>query len=381
MPQMLKGLADSAGIAVYTASHTPGGISVGDIAQGNQAHAYNPAVYALIRTKKWDFVVIQDNQGRFVRDSAQFPTTSLVKAGHIKLMDSVKANNSCAKIILFGGWAWKNGMPPYGNTGIECIQRILRNYVVLNDTMKEVIAPIGEAWIKAVNYLPSVDLWDADGAHPSYTGSYLTASVIFSTIFNLPAKNLNYNGTLTPSTAYSLRAFGDSSVFNATFHSKYNLGGVQNIGIQQSGGQLSVPAAFATYRWFENGVDVGNAASLNAVAGNSYMALLKENDGCYIKTCSYVYLPTALAEKEPDGEIWLYPNPVSGGHLTVRSPDEAWLQRAELFNAAGARQAVAIEKANGEWRISTGGLKSGCYLLLLRSESRSYCKKIMVNND
>ena len=194
---MVKALADSAGLPVVTGMHAPGGISVGDVAQGTQAHMNNPALFSLIRSRKWDFAVIQDNQGRFVRDSAVFPSTSLVIQGHLNIMDSVKANNSCAKIILFGGWAWKNGMPPFGNTGTESIQRILVNYRVLNDTMKETIAPIGLAWIKAYNYLPAVNLWDTDDAHPSYAGSFLTASVLFSTIFNLPARDLDFVGTLT----------------------------------------------------------------------------------------------------------------------------------------------------------------------------------------
>jgi hypothetical protein len=111
MPQMVKSLADSAGVNAYVAMHAPGGISVGDVAQGNQAHMNNPVLFSLIRSRKWDVVVIQDNQGRFVRDSAQFPSTavSLVIDGHLRLMDSVKANNACAKVVLFGGWAFKNG--------------------------------------------------------------------------------------------------------------------------------------------------------------------------------------------------------------------------------------------------------------------------------
>src|SRR4051812_32486983 len=88
MPLIVKAFADSAALPVVTGMHAPGGVSVGDISQGSMAHMNNPVLYNLIRSKKWDFVVIQDNQGRFVRDSAQFPSSSLVVEGHLQIMDS-----------------------------------------------------------------------------------------------------------------------------------------------------------------------------------------------------------------------------------------------------------------------------------------------------
>ncbi len=182
MPQLFQDYATAANKPVYFAMHAPGGISVGDISQGTSAHMNNPVVYSLINSMKWDYVVIQDNQGRFILDSAQFPSSSLVIKGHLMLMDSIKANNSCAKVLWFGGWAMKNGYPPYGNTGPESIKRILCNYRVLNDTAKEIVSPIGEAWIKAITNIPATNLWDSDDTHPSLAGSYLTAAVVFHTI-------------------------------------------------------------------------------------------------------------------------------------------------------------------------------------------------------
>jgi hypothetical protein len=380
MPQMVQSLASAAGATAYVGMHAPGGVSVGDIAQGNMAHMNNPALFSLIRSRKWDFVVIQDNQGRFVRDSAQFPSTSvsLVVDGHLRLMDSVKANNSCAKVILFGGWAFKNGSPPYGNTGIEMIRRILCNYRVLNDTMKEVISPIGEAWIKGINYLPAVNLWDPDDAHPSYAGSYLTASVIFSTIFNLPAKPLNYDGALAPGTAYTLRAFGDTSVFNPVFHVKYNLDGIKKIVPQESNGQISLPGTFAGYTWYKDGIFIGSTAVITATTDGNYSAIVQENDGCLVKTCVYSYSAGAVGLKElrPGAGENVYPNPVAGGGtLAIRHSLVAPI--VELYTMAGVRQEVHVDQLEDETRLSTAGLTPGCYLLKLGAANGSW-HKIMV---
>src|SRR4051812_35601053 len=66
MPQMVEDFATAANKPVLIAMHAPGGVSVGDIAQGTMAHMNNPVLFNLIRSKLWDYVVIQDNQGRFI---------------------------------------------------------------------------------------------------------------------------------------------------------------------------------------------------------------------------------------------------------------------------------------------------------------------------
>lgn len=375
MPQMVKAFADSAHIPVSIAMHAPGGISVGDTAQGTQAHMNNPVLFSLIRSQKWDFAVIQDNQGRFVLDSAVFPNASKVVQGHLNIMDSVKANNSCAKIILFGGWAFKFGLPPYGNTGSEMIQRILRNYCVLNDTMKEVIAPIGEGWIKAISQLPAVNLWDADDAHPSYEGSYLTAAVIFSTIFNQPAKALNYTGPITPGTAYTLRCFGDTAVFSPAFHLKYNLGGVKQVAIQSSGGQMSVPGSYSTYTWYKDGVYTGNGSFLPVQGNGKYSVLLREADGCLVKSCDYTELFTGIAaQKASLSKLIVFPNPVQGRNLRVKS--QGAIQSISLLDLAGRSVLEQGPDPGEETVVSLEMLQPGTYILVVKTTSGTVQKKI-----
>jgi len=381
MPQMVQSLADSAHLPVLIGMHTPGGVSVGDIAQGSMAHMNNPALFSLIRSRKWDFAVLQDNQGRFIRDSAVFSPASLVVQGHLNIMDSVKANNSCAKMILFGGWAFKNGSPPYGNTGIELIKRILVNYRVLNDTMKEVIAPIGEAWTRAINYLPAVNLWDADDAHPSYAGSYLTASVIFSTIFNLPAKTLDYSAGLSSATSGKLRAFADSAVFDAAGRTIYNLGGAKKIAPQQQSGQLIVPGGFAGYQWYMDGLPAGNQPAQNLAGNGDYWALLRESDGCLIKTCMYRERNNVFTGISPDKlpeALEVYPNPVMDGRMRIRYNGMVPLYGITLVNMTGLAEKITIETLNGETHLLTTGLKPGCYILIVATPGGKLHKKITV---
>jgi hypothetical protein len=380
MPQMFQTMADTAHISVVTGMHAPGGVSVGDTAQGAMAHMNNPTLFALIRSQKWDFAVIQDNQGRFVEDSAVFPSKSMVVQGHLNIMDSVKANNSCAKIILFAGWGWKNGYPQLSNTGIGIINRILINYVVLNDTMKEVVAPIGEAWKKAVNYLPSVNLWDADDAHPSYAGSYLTASVIFSTIFDTAAKTINYNGALNPSIAYDLRAFADSAVFTPVFHNRYNLGGIEVVTPQLNNGQLSVSGNYLEYSWYKDDQFISHAATLVITGNGQYKALLKANDGSIIKTCDFLYSgatsTTGFSEKNGSLEVFVFPNPVTNGVLTILCDEK--LDKIELISISGQVQKIEPEFTADRVIISTKELLPACYFMIVRSGKFTNYMKVVV---
>lgn len=376
MPQIVKALADSAHLPVVWGMHAPGGVSVGDTVQGTWAHMNNPQLFQLIRSKKWDFAVIQDNQGRFVRDSAVFPGSSKVVQGHLNIMDSVKTNNSCAKIVLFAGWAFKYGSPPFGNTGIEMIERILTNYTVLNDTMKEVIAPIGEGWIRAINYLPAVNLWDPDDAHPSYAGSYLTASVIFSTIFNLPAKTLSYTGLMAPTDAYKLRAFGDSAVFNTATHTTYNLDGVKKVNPVYGGGQLSVPGSFSSCHWYKNGVFVGSGSPLSLLGNGNYKAEITENDGCIVKSCVFNFLTTGTIE-EALPRVQVFPNPVSQGSFLVRSQEVP--EQVLMFNSAGAAVPLDVTPSGRDVLVSRAHLPPGYYTLVLKTKRDVIRTKLILN--
>ena len=116
----------------------------------------NPLVYDLIRSNDWDYLVLQDNQGRFVDNYGVFPASSLVIEGHIKIRDSLLYYHPCAKMIWFAGWGPKAGFPPYASTGSALIDKIYSNYRFLLDTAGQVIAPIGPAWNRIISNYPNV---------------------------------------------------------------------------------------------------------------------------------------------------------------------------------------------------------------------------------
>lgn len=380
MPDLFKAMADAGNKPCTVTMYAPGGVSVGDISQGTMAHSANPAVYSLIRSKKWDYLVLQDNQGRFVLDSATFPSSSLVKAGHIKIMDSLHYYNSCAKMILFAGWGVQNGQPPYGNTGIEMIKRILVNYRVLNDSMHEIISPIGEAWIKAISQMPATNLWDADQTHPSLAGSYLTAAVIYASVFNTAVASNSFQSTLSGSIALPLKQFADSVVFNSFNHARYNLVANQYPVITYVGGNLTVPGNYTAVNWYLNGSYITTAQSIPAALLGVYTALVKDATGCKIKTCAFTLAPTGLREEENNPEIFVYPNPVKENlQVSLNTPGQtpsAQQVSYEIYNAWG-ETLLNGELMNATSEIHLQNLVPGLYVIKLKQASNSYSYRFL----
>jgi len=375
LSSLFKGMSESANRIVKVTSHEPGGITVGDISQGTSAHSANPVVYQLIRSEKWDFVIIQDNQGRFVLDSAQFPQSSLVVKGHLQLRDSIRANNSCAKVVWFAGWAMKNGYPPYGNTGIEMIDRLLINYQVLNDTAKDVICPIGEAWKKGITLLPTVDLWSSDESHPSLAGSYLTAAALYATIFQDSPVLLSYTAGLNALDAQNLRTFAWDVVTNQENITKYNLNGIKSQNVWINGNTINTHSSI-DYVWFHNNMTVLNqndSILQNPVEG-SYFVMVKDNEGCFLKSCALNFTPTEMIELVTNSKFKIYPNPVTQSMIVVESDD---LENGiiEIYNMMGVKVMSDSFVGNQKNTFQFENLAKGFYVFYIRSYDGIHIKK------
>lgn len=375
LSSIFKGMSESASRIVKVMSHEPGGITVGDISQGTSAHSANPVVYELIRSEKWDYVIIQDNQGRFVLDSAQFPQSSLVVKGHLQLRDSIRANNSCAKVVWFAGWAMKNGYPPYGNTGIEMIDRLLINYQVLNDTAKDVICPIGEAWKKGITLLPTVDLWSSDEMHPSLAGSFLTAATLYATIFQDSPVLLSYTAGVNAVDAQNLRTFAWDVVTNQENITKYNLNGVINPSVWSNANSLNTHS-YSEYVWFKNNIPISNQydSILQTSEPGSYYVRVKDDFGCFLKSCAINFTPTEMIELTSNSKYKIYPNPATQRTIVVES-DELENGIIEIYNMMGVKVMSDSFVGNQKNTFQLPNLAKGFYVFSLRSDDGIHIKK------
>ena len=313
VPQLVKGFADAAALPMVIASHTPGGISVADVSQGTMAHMNNPMVFDLIRSNNWDYVVLQDNQGRFVDGGGNFPspTQSPVIAGHIKIRDSMRANSSCSRMLLFSGWAWKSGYPGLGD-GKKLIANIYENYQVLNTSAQEIIAPIGSAWLRAITQVPSVDLWGPDEAHQSMEGSYITAAVIFSSIYRMNTETVMFDNGMDTSIARKLRRIAYETVSDSIKPTKLN-SFIPTLAY--TGTTLTAPTGYTKYQWFKNNTLMATTTTntYTVIAGSSdcYQVMVTNNNGCTQRSALVCKPTTGIDNIYSQEQITISPNPAN----------------------------------------------------------------------
>jgi hypothetical protein len=86
--------------------------------------------------------------------------------------------------MMLSTWARRDGLPSTGLRSFALMQAELDDgYRVIAEEVGAAIIPAGAAWAMARERMPTLDLWNADGSHPSAAGTYLTACVVFATVF------------------------------------------------------------------------------------------------------------------------------------------------------------------------------------------------------
>lgn len=113
----------------------------------------------IIATNKFNIVVIQDN--------SMWPLEhkdSLLFFGHL-FCDYIKANG--AKPYLYNTWA-REKTP-------ETQVAISEAYKELGSLEGATVVPVGDSWALARQTMPNMNLFHADGSHPSALGTFLIA--------------------------------------------------------------------------------------------------------------------------------------------------------------------------------------------------------------
>ncbi|MEI6576644.1 MAG: T9SS type A sorting domain-containing protein [Bacteroidota bacterium] len=375
LPGLFDSLAKNAGYPVVIAQHTPGGVSVGDTSQGTMAHMNNPEVFSMIRSNNWDYLLLQDNQGRFVHDYGVFPASSLVIEGHIRIRDSLLFHHPCAHMLWFAGFGPKAGYPPYANTGSGLIDKIYNNYRFLLDTAGQVIAPLGPAWQKIIANNTSINLWDVDDTHPGLAGSYLNACVVYATVFKQSPILSSFNPGISAMEDSILK----TTAWQTTIDSIY-VTGLKQITpeISQIDAVAFVWGSFDTCYWYRNDTLVYIGNSLFIPVDGPYYAITKDNNGCTFRTLtsnlSNINSVNELTQKDVVSRI--FPNPANDV-LNIFAPSNN--TRIRLMNSIG--QSVFEEHLpSSSTKINCSSWPAGAYIICFITDEKQilYRKLIIV---
>jgi hypothetical protein len=209
LPSLFLNLAASGGNRVVTAMSAPGGYTL-------EQHTTNPTTLDLIAQGGWDYVVLQEQ--------SQYPTIPYYRLNSMypsaRWLDSMIVAHG-ERTAFFMTWGRKHGGQqvingyysyPFANF-FEMQDTLTAAYTEISQELAATLCPIGLCWARAVELDSTVDLWQADGSHPTLQGSYLATCSFYATLYGASPVGLPYTGGLTPSEA----AFLQYAAWNATF--------------------------------------------------------------------------------------------------------------------------------------------------------------------
>ncbi len=121
---------------------------------------------SVLSEERWDYVVLQEQSNRPIT----YPKGMMEAAQRFD--DAIKKQG--ANTIFFLTWA-RRGMPEQQLTLNAAYEKVAAQ-------LGAQIAPVGPAWQLALEGNPQLNLYANDGRHPSATGSYIAACVLYLVI-------------------------------------------------------------------------------------------------------------------------------------------------------------------------------------------------------
>ncbi|MFO0603607.1 MAG: SGNH/GDSL hydrolase family protein [Polyangiales bacterium] len=137
-----------------------------------------------IMSESWDAVVLQGQSVEPALNFTEFRTYG-VRFGML-------ANTYRARPVYYATWPRRAGDAVYmeswsGGTPEAFNGRLHTAYSQVAAQVMGAVAPVGNVWMAALAARPSVTLYDADGSHPSPSGSWLAACVLYRALAGVAA--------------------------------------------------------------------------------------------------------------------------------------------------------------------------------------------------
>lgn len=179
LTQLVSIIADSTKTKLVTKKSTIGGARLSEHWLGERGLRTKE----MIKDGEFDIVVLQE----YSMGAIDEPGNTLK---YLKLFsDYIKENN--AKSYFYLTWAREKATQHQ-----DTINKVFMEAATENEA---VIVAVGKAWARAKELRPTIELYDADGSHPSKLGTFLTACVFVATLTDeIPSQlNRSYNTTDT----------------------------------------------------------------------------------------------------------------------------------------------------------------------------------------
>lgn len=373
LPELVYNFALANGDTLVYDSNTPGGYTF-------NLHRTNATTLSKIASRNWDYVVLQEQ--------SQIPALPEAITGEdyspphaMELNEIIKANDSCTKVIFYMTWGRKFGDASFcGEYPPVCtytgMQDELRNtYLEMTIENEARVAPAGMGWKAVIDDDPSIELYSGDGSHPNINGSYLTACIMYATIYQKSPVGTSFISTLEADLATYLQEKAHAIVFDSL--------ATWRIGIGDLTADFNYTNTDLTYT-FENSSE-NESSRVWDIDGNLY---LEENpthtfdeDGIYTATLTTfngcdtvehtetIFVGSAALNKY-ENDLIIFPNPTNETLFIRGLSGEP--KQAVLYDLAGGIRGVYALTNTGE--IDLSGIRPGIYFIKIDDSFYKFVK-------
>lgn len=225
MPELFARIAEANGKSVNVQSITRGSATVSDFT--DESTVVGAKAIPLLRNNHWDFVIIEPS-----RRISPFENTvkEAELSSSVKMQELVEAAGG--EVVLYS--VWGNNC---GNAVEYCAQSPISIHEVATRTigrkthtefMHQVnleiaealggvkVALAGYAFENCIAKYPEIELYDPDLCHPSLSGSWLAAAVIYTAVFGEPVKKIPYEAGPAPAAGILGGIANDTTFGNLT---------------------------------------------------------------------------------------------------------------------------------------------------------------------
>jgi hypothetical protein len=169
-------------------------------------HQAEPATEKLIRSQKWDFVILQEQSQKSGLGGKSSQGFHNDVASFSKIIRDT-GSTPC----LYLTWGRKAGdkKNPKIYPNYEAMQKKISSaYLLAGKKNKAQILPVGFAYseVKKKNQELFENLYRNDGSHPATHGAYLVSCVFWGGLTGKDPRTIKFNGTLSKEDAKSFRS-------------------------------------------------------------------------------------------------------------------------------------------------------------------------------
>jgi hypothetical protein len=382
LPGVLDSLCVSGGKSIQTGSVSPGGFTF-------LQHSTNAATINAINSQTWDYVILQEQSQRPSFSPGQVSTDVYPYAA---LLDSmIRASDTCAKTVFYMTWGRKFGdagncpvYPPICTyAGMQ--QRLRDSYLQMAQTHQAIVAPAGSAWQEAMLQDTALELYISDQSHPNFAGTYLTASVMYATLFREDPTLLNWNGSLSSTEASFLRSVAKSVVLDSSALWQLEVYDVKaHFGYTQQGDTVVFSDSSLnanSYQWaFGDGNTSTSASPVHVyAAAGTYTVELIAQSPCGADTMTQILVVTAdtvtgILDLVEPLRFSMYPNP-GFTKLMIQMEGDLRLHHIQILDMEGRlRYQSDTMEGRAMHEIETDAWPAGVYFIRVNHQTGKWVK-------